>query len=330
VVQAAIAATPGQLRFYEIVETGLSTADPDHAETHRRHGFTILETDVPALTLGSLLDSHASRPIHWLKIDVEGLEQQVIESWGESPVRPWLVVVESTLPGTQTSSGAVWEPLLVSKGYQPVYFDGLNRYYLSDQQRDRAHHFQAGPNCFDNFVLNGSATNRFCRLLNNRLDEQRDLVAHLRGLLDENHRQLEARQTALVQLHGSLEQAQSAHGEAVKAHAEAVAQAALERQAGEAERQWILREKQAVELQLAQTLASRSWRLTKPIRAAGDFARRLRRLSRRILGRLRRIGQPAPQPPANPDSLPLLPARALALHQRLLARQRAALRRGPS
>lgn len=179
VIQAAIAADAGLLHFYEVVETGLSTGDPAQAGQHRRAGFTVRETDVPSMPLGALFDRFGDRPIHWLKIDVEGLEQQVIESWGDSPARPWIVVVEAVVPGTQIPSHEGWDGLLTAKGYAPVYFDGLNRYYLSDAHQELAAHFRSGPNVFDEFVLSGTSTNRFSKLLTNRIG---DLASRLGDL----------------------------------------------------------------------------------------------------------------------------------------------------
>jgi FkbM family methyltransferase len=140
VIRAAVTDSPGPIEFFEIPETGLSTADAKLAETHRGDGFTVDRTEVPAISLASLLDQFAGRDIHWLKIDVEGLEDQVISSWGSCPVRPWILVVESTLPRTQIEN-IEWEPALLAKGYRQVYFDGLNRFYLSERHKELAAFF---------------------------------------------------------------------------------------------------------------------------------------------------------------------------------------------
>ncbi|WP_163460403.1 FkbM family methyltransferase, partial [Escherichia coli] len=64
---------------------------------------------VPMMPLSGLFASIGAREIHWLKIDVEGMEKSVIESWSPSARRPWIVVVESTLPNSQIPSHAAWE-----------------------------------------------------------------------------------------------------------------------------------------------------------------------------------------------------------------------------
>jgi FkbM family methyltransferase len=162
IIQAAISTTPGLIDFYEIESSGLSTADTALAERHERDGFPVRKVSVPSMRLEALLDKVGGRDVHWMKIDVEGLERQVIESWGDSPVRPWVLVVESTRPRTQEDS-ADWEPLLTGRGYRPVHFDGLNRFYVSEAHADLAARFTAGPNTFDDFVL--AETNYFARPL---------------------------------------------------------------------------------------------------------------------------------------------------------------------
>ncbi|MDR5671030.1 FkbM family methyltransferase, partial [Burkholderia cenocepacia] len=86
---------------------------------------------VPCLTLSDLFDQIGQRDIHWMKIDVEGFERQVLEGWANHQARPWIVLLESTLPLTTDEAHASWESLMLERGYKHVYFDGLNRYYVS-------------------------------------------------------------------------------------------------------------------------------------------------------------------------------------------------------
>ncbi|HEY0333718.1 MAG TPA: FkbM family methyltransferase [Stenotrophomonas sp.] len=164
VLQCAISAKPGALKFFEVEETGLSTSDENIAEVHASNGFAVRQTSVAAITLDSLYEHIGTGPIHWLKIDVEGAELLVLEGWVSSPARPWVVVVESTRPLTTEQTHETWEPLLVAKGYRFEYFDGLNRFYLSDEHRDLAPAFLCGPNVFDGFSLSSSST--FCAEVN--------------------------------------------------------------------------------------------------------------------------------------------------------------------
>jgi FkbM family methyltransferase len=165
VIQAAVGNGPAVIRFFEIPGGGISTADANLAAQHRERGFDVRDITVPCITLSSVFDVAAESEIHWLKVDVEGFEQHVLESWGASRARPWIVVVESTLPLTQIETHEKWESILVSYGYSATYFDGLNRYYLSEAHPEVRAAFAVPPNIFDDFALNGTANAPFHRLI---------------------------------------------------------------------------------------------------------------------------------------------------------------------
>lgn len=164
VLQAAIAEEAGALRFFEIADTGLSTTDESIAKEHETAGFSVRETAVPAITLDSLLQHVGDRPIHWLKIDVEGAELSVLRGWKSSPQRPWILVIESTRPLSPQQAHHEWEPLVIEKGYEFAYFDGLNRFYVHEQHAELLQAFTCGPNVFDNFSLSSHST--FCAAVN--------------------------------------------------------------------------------------------------------------------------------------------------------------------
>ena len=108
--------------------TGLGTGDALLAEKYRTEGREVVELQIPTISLDAILEQCASPDIHWLKIDVEGAEQMVLQSWSNSSHRPWIVVVEATSPLSETQTHAAWHGLLISKCYHFVYFDGLNRF----------------------------------------------------------------------------------------------------------------------------------------------------------------------------------------------------------
>lgn len=161
VIQAAIGATPGKIEFFEFNQSGLSTASPEVARLHGESGLHSSETTVDCITLAQLLNSYSHREIHWLKIDVEGYEGEVIRSWAPSSVRPWILCIEAVDPVTHVDVSARWEPLIVDLGYAAVYFDGLNKFYLSEDHGELRRHFLLPPNLFDGFVLSGTATSSF-------------------------------------------------------------------------------------------------------------------------------------------------------------------------
>ncbi len=206
VVQAAVGVGGGELQFFEIPETGLSTGDPIIAEKHRQNGFLVNEKNVMLLSLAEILEGAGNRDIHWLKIDVEGMERSVLESWSPSQKKPWLVVAESTLPLQEETSYQEWEEILFGMGYDFVYFDGLNRFYVSKQREYLKRFFGPGPNYFDDFVISDRAQSDAARLLDQnirtlqeysrslevRLADQESLESNLNSRLKASEMELKA------------------------------------------------------------------------------------------------------------------------------------------
>ncbi len=182
VLEFAVSDTQGEMVFYEILNTGLSTGDLEIAQSHQKRGYPINEITVSCLALSEILDKAGEREIHWLKIDVECMELSVLNSWGECKKRPWIVVVESTLPITQIEAHQQWEYLLQERGYNPIYFDGLSRFYISEHHFELADAFHIGPNVFDNFYLSGKG-GPYCSLLNTKLEQKEQEIIALKHAL---------------------------------------------------------------------------------------------------------------------------------------------------
>lgn len=193
VLQTGIADKSGTLSFFEVLETGLSTAVKKIADQHRANGFTVVETFIPTLTLTQALQPFVNRDIHWLKIDVEGFEKEVIQGWDASAIRPWVLIVEATTPMKQAIASAAWEPLVLERGYQLVYFDGLNKYFVASEHAELLDSFSVPPNVFDHFTLSGTSTAGFVSLLKHRAESaEQELSQVSAGLarLNERHQEL--------------------------------------------------------------------------------------------------------------------------------------------
>lgn len=176
VIQAAVNDATGSIVLHEIPGGGLSTGDLDTAHAHIERGFNVQAVTVPCITLEEVFARASLKEIHWLKIDVEGMEHQVLRSWGTCEVLPWIVVVESTLPLTTIESHAVWEYCLLERGYQHVYFDGLNRYYVSPNRQELTAAFRSAPNVFDDFSLAGNSSAPFCLQINEKYKREQDAM----------------------------------------------------------------------------------------------------------------------------------------------------------
>jgi FkbM family methyltransferase len=275
VVRAAVGDKRGTIRLHEVIGTGLSTTDEAIAAEHRRQGFDVVERVVPLVTLDDVFSEAGFDHVHWLKIDVEGLEASVIRGWN-SHVRPWVLIVESTLPLSQVETHESWEPMLLAKNYAFAYFDGLNRYYVSSEHRDLLPSFGPGPNVFDDFSLSGLSSHPFTDLLNAAVSA----------------RQADIDRAAAE--HESYRRAAGADAAKAKRALDLLSDETIQlgrelRQHRESANYWWTAAEQLRE-ELAAIKRSRSWRLTAPIRQlrSGDisFGALIRRIARGLLARV--------------------------------------------
>jgi FkbM family methyltransferase len=145
----------GELTLYEVhdhVINGTSTLVAEIAQDYLRRGLQVVEKRVPVRTVRGLVREHDIAPPDFLSIDVESHESQVIRSIDLEHWRPKLIVVEATVPGSSEPNHQAWEPMLLENGYDFVAFNGLNRFYLRDDLRHLARHFETPVNVFDRFL----------------------------------------------------------------------------------------------------------------------------------------------------------------------------------
>lgn len=156
VVEAVISNTTGSISLTVVPDTGWSTASEEVAKVLNSEHPKTLNTcvlEVEQIRLADLAHFYSGRPVHWMKVDVEGFEREVLEGWDPATLRPWLLVIEATFPNSSQPNFASWEPIVVGAGYQCVYRDGLNRFYLANEHSDLADAFRYPPNVFDDIRL---------------------------------------------------------------------------------------------------------------------------------------------------------------------------------
>jgi FkbM family methyltransferase len=144
-LRVAVAASGGQCDFFEIEDTGLSTLRHGVAQRHLAAGFKVNKTRVDVRTLHDIWTELIRGEVHFLKIDVEGAEKNVLAGADLQHQRPWIVVIEATAPMTGTPTHDKWESLLTAPGYRFVLSDDLNRYYVADEHSELAEALRAAP-----------------------------------------------------------------------------------------------------------------------------------------------------------------------------------------
>lgn len=169
VIQAAVAPEAGLASFCAFAGTGLSTAVESVAARHIDNGYAVERLTVPCVTLDMIFAECAGEDIHWLKLDVEGFERAALEGW-HSDVRPWIVVVEAVEVGGRAPTHEAFDALLFAKGYHVAYFDGLNRFYVSDAYPELDAHFAFGPSMWDDILV--APEGQMARVLRKLFDER--------------------------------------------------------------------------------------------------------------------------------------------------------------
>jgi hypothetical protein len=225
------------------------------------------DLEVEVLPLHQILQPYAGQAIHFLKIDAEGSEREVLLGMDLSHFRPWVILVEATAPESQTRISEQWQETIIKNGYKRVYFDGLNEFFLASERMELASRFEAPPNVFDDFELAATLREREWR---------REMESVLRGEIRARDDELTATRMQLDSTQAALDSTQAAldSTQAALVLSEA-AVAKLNSDRGE-----LARALQTSRETLDQVFKSRSWRWLAPIRNI-NFALRSHRENRR-------------------------------------------------
>src|SRR5438093_2793465 len=150
-IEALVGATVGEAVFYLVNDFhGFSTMIESHARAAQmQFGKSSQAIAVPVTTLKDLCRQHAPPAFDFLKVDVEGAEQDVLLNGDWQNYRPKVVVAEALAPYTLAPAWPAWEPFLAKYGYRYVWFDSLNRYYLAEEASELARCFETAPTSFE-------------------------------------------------------------------------------------------------------------------------------------------------------------------------------------
>ncbi len=129
-VHAGISNQKGTLQFREYTKMpGHSTFDKAQREAHSVEEYKDYEVAVE--TLAGLLREKEINRIHFLKIDVEGYEYEVISGADWKANRPEVICIEAN----HTSKD--WKKILINSKYKLFINDGLNEYYVAEESIHR-------------------------------------------------------------------------------------------------------------------------------------------------------------------------------------------------
>ena len=111
--------------------------------------------DVEVVTLSDICYQYVSneQEISFLKIDVEGAEKDVLLGGDFQTYRPWIIVIESTIPCTSILNYQEWENIVTTQGYHFVYMKGINRYYVANEKSELDQNFISWDRKFANYCI---------------------------------------------------------------------------------------------------------------------------------------------------------------------------------
>jgi FkbM family methyltransferase len=149
----AIGAVEEIRTFYHSFQKGISTFSSTVCDHFSRQSYLYKKEERQLTTLARICQEHAHEEIHFLKVDAEGWEGEIIRGGDWTRFRPLVVLLEGLEPSTHVPVWPEWENDLIKFGYIFAYDDGLNRFYLREESKDLAVGFRAPPNIFDGFQL---------------------------------------------------------------------------------------------------------------------------------------------------------------------------------
>ena len=295
-IACGIGRAEGTARFTVVAGTGLSTFDDRAAGLALERMGAVTEIEVPVHTLNDVLLSEglSGAEIHFLKIDVEGLEADVIAGASLAEWRPWVLVVEATIPGSTVQAHGEWEQDVLDAGYTFCLFDGLNRFY-AHQSHPELVPILSFPACTFDQPFEQRGHHEVTRVLQGL---QRH-AAEIERQLEESRVEVQRRQVALDELSAAFEHSQGRLDRTLVERQEFAQNGvrwrreALQAQSGLAETRRALHDDRVgrslaeaayrdiaiqlanVEAELEAVRATLSWRVTTPLRsvrrrAAGD------------------------------------------------------------
>lgn len=124
-----------EVPFYYIPGTGLSTISASLAQSHMQRGCAIQCRTLPMLTLKEIFLRHCPdcKDIHFLKVDTEGSEKDVLEGNDWNRWRPWVVLVETVDVISKSRRNDGIDALMDRNGYAKMLFDGVNTFYADNR-----------------------------------------------------------------------------------------------------------------------------------------------------------------------------------------------------
>ena len=136
--------TSKSIPLHILGDTGLTTTLSNVADSHVAFHGAYNSINVPVISLSELIGKYAgNKVIDFLKVDVEGAEFDVLKSLKFETYRPRIIVFECS---------SIYEihELLINSEYNYAWFDGLNLYYVRNEDSSLMPLIARPPSVWDN------------------------------------------------------------------------------------------------------------------------------------------------------------------------------------
>lgn len=182
---------------------GLSTMDQDMQQSYVEKKTTdeqyskYKDYEVDVKSLKNIFSENKVKHIHFMKVDVEGFEYDVLKGNDWTKYRPEIICIEANHIIKD------WRPLLKSEGYQYVYNDGLNDYYVSKESKKRAQEFSYIQAILPTPIINYPVASTINSVVGNLRAEKNTLVfrnSQLSARIDGINHELVTANTELTKL----------------------------------------------------------------------------------------------------------------------------------
>lgn len=146
--------TQNEVLFHHIPATGLSTGSAGLAQFHMEGGRVVERCFVPMLTLKEIFLRHCQddQEIHFMKVDVEGGEEDVLLGNDWSRWRPWVVLIETVDVIDKGRRKDDVDVFMRQNGYTKTLFDGINTFYVESRLVWLQERLSVPANVLDGYV----------------------------------------------------------------------------------------------------------------------------------------------------------------------------------
>lgn len=152
-IHAAISDEVGLKQAFIIPGSTRSSLESDVGGAYQDTSFNPTIGKIRCVTLTEILNDHKEfLDCDFLNIDVEGHEASVLRGIDFTFFRPRVIVVEAIHPITRKFVMPEWDFILFEAGYTLALFDGLNSYFVLNEEVQILNALNLPPNYSDNYV----------------------------------------------------------------------------------------------------------------------------------------------------------------------------------